>query len=836
MRLLSAMSLLIVVVVSASAISAQSSQSVSSASVPRLINISGVFRPANGQPASAVETVTLSIYADSEGGAPLWQETQTIALDGQGRYALLLGATQADGVPAALFGTGEAKWLGTVFERAGEVEGPRVRITSVPYAIRSADADTLGGRPASAYLLAPGAGGTTDAPAAANEAGGVTADVVLPGTPNFLAKYVNGADVGNSGVFEAADGAVGMGTTTPLDRLHVRYDNNTGDFTGLAVQNMNGGAFAYSGMLFYDHTNALTQFQGYNNATHEYRINNIARVSPGGAFNGSINFMLGGASKFFVAPNGNIGIGTTTPSALLEVSNAVPGGPANMWMTSYTNAIGPYYMARRARGTFAAPTAVQNGDALAGFYGQGYGTSAFGLAFTGGMTVQAAQNWTNTAQGTALTFTTTSINAAAPTTRMTLDASGNLGIGTTTVPAAGILEVSNAALPLPFTQVTATTFASSAQGSLFVGRKARGTAAAPSAVLNGDVLAGVLGRGYGATNFNGTGNGGMFVRAAETWTDSAQGTSINFNSTATGTNTPTTRMTIAANGDIGIGTTTPSATLEAVRDGDVAVVGATSYGDGCCAAFAARLARGTAAAPAAVQLGDPLALFIGDGYGATDFSSEAGVVAIIAAENWTDTAQGTAIAFSTTPLGSTEDAARMVIMPDGNVGIGMFTEPPTIADKLQVFGDIRVGTTGANGCIKGFGGAPIAGSCSSDRRFKKDITPFDHVLDRVAALQPVHYLWRASEFPDRQFGDRRTYGLIAQDVEQVLPELVATDGDGYKAVDYSELPLLTIQAVKELKAENDALKARVAEIDPLKQRVAELERLVNELLATSARR
>ena len=59
--------------------------------------------------------------------------------------------------------------------------------------------------------------------------------------------------------------------------------------------------------------------------------------------------------------------------------------------------------------------------------------------------MQAAQNWTDTAQGTALTFTTTAINATAPATRMTLDATGNLGIGTTTVPAAGILEVSNAA-------------------------------------------------------------------------------------------------------------------------------------------------------------------------------------------------------------------------------------------------------------------------------------------------------------------------------------------------------------------------------------------------------
>ena len=115
---------------------------------------------------------------------------------------------------------------------------------------------------------------------------------MLPGTTNFLAKYVNGADVGSSGVFEASRRpAIGMGTTTPFDRLHLRFNNNTGDFTGLAVQNMSGGAFAYSGMLFYDHLGALAQFQGYNNSTHEYRINNIASRAA------SINFMLGGTSR-----------------------------------------------------------------------------------------------------------------------------------------------------------------------------------------------------------------------------------------------------------------------------------------------------------------------------------------------------------------------------------------------------------------------------------------------------------------------------------------------------------------------------------------------------------
>src|SRR5262245_52366796 len=203
-----ARALLVLVVLFPSAIFAQSAPSVAAAVVPRLISISGVFRPADGQPAGAVETVTLSIYADPEGGVPLWQETQTVALDGQGRYALLLGASQADGIPAAVFASGDAHWWGLRFERAGEVEGPRTRITSVPYALRAAEADTLGGRPASDYLLAPsataGEHATTASATTATAAGvdavpGASADAVLPGTNNFLAKYLNGgADVGPS--------------------------------------------------------------------------------------------------------------------------------------------------------------------------------------------------------------------------------------------------------------------------------------------------------------------------------------------------------------------------------------------------------------------------------------------------------------------------------------------------------------------------------------------------------------------------------------------------------------------------------------------------------------
>jgi Chaperone of endosialidase len=831
MRLLSALSSLIVVL-SSSAISAQPSQSVSQ-SVPRLINITGVFRPADGLRAGPVETVTLSIYADPEGGVPLWQETQTVAIDAQGRYSLLLGATGPDGIPAAVLGGDSAHWLGRVFERAGEVEGPRTRLTSVPYALRAADADTLGGRPASAYVLAPTAG-ETDAAKLTSATPGSSSDIIVDGTPGFLAKYTSVTDIGNSAIFESG-GHLGVGTTLPQDSVHVLFNNTDGAVTGLAVQNVGNTANSYSGMLFYDQLGALGQFQGFNNVTHEYRINNIARVSPGGAFNGSINFMLGGASKFIVAPNGNIGIGTTGPSALLEVSNAVPGGPANMWMTSYTNAVNPYYMARRARGTPGAPTAVQNNDGLAGFYGDGYGTTAFGPGFAGGITVQAAQNWTDTAHGTALTFMTTAINSTSPVTRMTLDASGNLGIGTTTTPAAGILEVSNAASTLPFGQVTTSTYVASGQGSLFVGRKARGTAAAPAAVQNGDVLAGLLGRGYGATNFNGTGSGSMLVRAAETWTDAAQGTSLAFNTTAIGTNVPTTRMTIADSGFVGIGTPAPNGMLDIVRNGTANMIGRSYGGEG--SGFKGQAARGTFAAPTATQFGDELAEFTAAGYGTTGFNETAGWAAF-AAENWTDTAQGTALGFYSTPIGTNEAQLYLGILENGNIGVGTPADVngfPTATDKLQVFGDARVGNAGTNGCLMNFAGTGIAGTCASDRRFKKDITPFGSVLNQLTALQPVHYYWRAEDFPNRHFGNSRSYGLIAQDVEQVLPELVAIDSDGYKAVDYSQLPLLTIQAVKELKTENDVLKQRVAEVDSLKQRVTELERMIAAMLAATRR-
>lgn len=124
------------------------------ASVPKVVRFTGTFHAANGLPPAPIESVTFSIYSEQQGGTSLWHEVQNVALDPDGHYTVLLGLTQNEGLPLELFSSPEPRSLGVQFNRPGEPEQPRVLLVSVPYALKAADADTLGGKPASAYLLA----------------------------------------------------------------------------------------------------------------------------------------------------------------------------------------------------------------------------------------------------------------------------------------------------------------------------------------------------------------------------------------------------------------------------------------------------------------------------------------------------------------------------------------------------------------------------------------------------------------------------------------------------------------------------------------------------------
>jgi hypothetical protein len=125
----------------------------------------------------------------------------------------------------------------------------------------------------------------------------------------------------------------------------------------------------------------------------------------------------------------------------------------------------------------------------------------------------------------------------------------------------------------------------------------------------------------------------------------------------------------------------------------------------------------------------------------------------------------------------------------------------------------------------------------SDARFKKDLQPLPSALEKVRKLRGVTYHWNdvgvryltrdietdisagpnATDAQNRRAWERErarrhkelagaAVGVIAQDVEAVLPEAVVTDADGYKSVRYHYLIALLIEAIKEQDAALDALR------------------------------
>ncbi|MFA6280851.1 MAG: tail fiber domain-containing protein [Bdellovibrionales bacterium] len=91
---------------------------------------------------------------------------------------------------------------------------------------------------------------------------------------------------------------------------------------------------------------------------------------------------------------------------------------------------------------------------------------------------------------------------------------------------------------------------------------------------------------------------------------------------------------------------------------------------------------------------------------------------------------------------------------------------------------------------------------TSDSRKKHDIAPIKNALDKFNELNGYSFVMNG--------GKETKYGVIAQEVEKVFPEVVSTDDAGYKSVDYMGLIGPLVAAVKELKQENEALKADVA--------------------------
>jgi hypothetical protein len=194
--------------------------------VPQQVRFAGKLATRAGDTVEAV----FRIYAAEEGGEPLWTETQRVAVADDGSYTVLLGSASPTGLPQAVFSGGVARWLGVSVERAAEVE--RVQLSSVPYAMKSADAESLAGHAAADFVtqaqlaqlaaLAPQAalaGQQTAVPAPDAQPNG-SGTVTGSGTAGTVPLWTGALTQGNSEIVQVGTD-IGINEATPATTLDV---------------------------------------------------------------------------------------------------------------------------------------------------------------------------------------------------------------------------------------------------------------------------------------------------------------------------------------------------------------------------------------------------------------------------------------------------------------------------------------------------------------------------------------------------------------------------------------------------------------------------------------
>jgi hypothetical protein len=221
------------------------------------------------------------------------------------------------------------------------------------------------------------------------------------------------------------------------------------------------------------------------------------------------------------------------------------------------------------------------------------------------------------------------------------------------------------------------------------------------------------------------------------------------------------------------------------------------------------------------------------------------------------------LSFATSTSGQAGLTERLLIKDNGNIGIGFnnpqnpLSFPASLTKKISLYpgptgdvgmsvagGDYRLYTDYSGGKISfgfddftnGFTSrayVPANGTNAlvvqgnllvnsttylSDARFKKKVAPLHQSLEKILKLKGVQYEMMVEEFPERNFTSGNQIGLIAQDVEKIIPEVVSTGIDGYKSVDYAKLVPLLIEAIKTQEEKNVLLKKEMQQqIDALKK-------------------
>jgi hypothetical protein len=784
-----------------------------SAPVPPFIQFSSVATDVNGKPLAGVEGVTFYLYRDQQGGSPLWMETQNVQPDPSGHYTVLLGSMTSYGLPASIFASGEAHWLGVQVQ--GQAEEPRVLLVSAPYALKAADADTVGGLPPSAFVLAaPPAASQTVATSIAGTAvvgsarrlAAASCDLTSDGKAgvNALAKFTTPCNVEASAISESG-GNVGIGVAPASDiKLYVS-DTKSNFGTAWSQRNVFASSAtsngANDGLAFDLDASNMTIPGGITDNGYRLAIRGLA-------YAGTTNFAGTLGSQFGVLAEAGISQGRSGAKVGaayggdFTIVNNVPG-------TTISNAYGVYISNSGTAGTITNRYDLYASSANAKNYfagNVGIGTSSptaqlevnGTVAFTGNQTVNGNLSSTGTVSGSSFQIGSNLFAYGSyANTSAFLGFAGNpnsTSFGNTATGYQALHSVTSGG-------------ANTASGyqALYSATSGGANTASGYQALYSDTSGESTAYGYQTLFSNTTGDHNVAVGAGALYANTIGSYNIAFGDDALSANTTGT-YNVAIDGlsfnTTGSDNTSVGFTLYSNTTGsqntavgkfalDANMTGSynTAIGYSALSSIGCDKTYQTAIGYYAGYLSSGL-----DQCGVGNYQTFVGA----------NTKPGSFTLNNITAIGASAEVA-------GNNATAIGANAEVTTDNSLVLGSINgvngatantnvgIGTTAPSNVFTIAQGAGHAISDSwdvySSRRWKTNIQTLHNALDMVERLRGVSY--------DRRDTGKHEVGVIAEEVGAVLPEVVSYEENGRDArgVDYSRLTALLIEATKEQQRE-----------------------------------
>lgn len=252
-------------------------------------------------------------------------------------------------------------------------------------------------------------------------------------------------------------------------------------------------------------------------------------------------------------------------------------------------------------------------------------------------------------------------------------------------------------------------------------------------------------------------------------------------------------VTVNNSGNVGIGTTSPNGKFESYANSGYSVIANSSAGSVAINPSSNAILFGTTNVAA---------------YATGNYDAATHVYKISGTERMRIDSNGL-VGINTAPNAYGQFAIKWDATATANngSGIGMYPTANTSGAKFLFF--YNEAGSGIGSISRNTTTNAVLYNTTSDYRLKTDIEPINNALSIVSQLKPVSFTWDGTEQKDT--------GFIAHELQAVIPNIVtgekdATTEDGkpiYQSVDYSKLVATLTAAIQELKAELDALKAKV---------------------------